>query len=149
MNDMTQEREIQEQCRAFVEREVLVRQNEAVECMGARDECFFFEQVENCEAYKCPHCGEGLPQEMPAPSSEHEEQGHFFTCPHCSEPFNDPESEYQEVYEWWAVTDYLGEKLADKGQPIYRGQDCIIWGRCCTGQAILLDGVIREIVSEL
>ena len=54
-----------------------------------------------------------------------------------------------EVYEWWAVSDFFARDLEAKGEVIYRGGDCPIWGRCATGQAIALDGVIQTLALEL
>lgn len=54
--------------------------------------------------------------------------------------------EAKEIYEYWIVSNWLIEKLADKGEAIIRHEN--IWCRTTTGQAILLDSVIREIVTE-
>lgn len=56
-----------------------------------------------------------------------------------------------EVYEHWVVSRFLAQKLESFGEKVI--QDILgvgpIWCRCTTGQAILLDGVINEICSEL
>jgi len=57
------------------------------------------------------------------------------------------ESEMQEVYQWFSVSEYLANKLSEKGEPIIRDEN--IWGRCTFGQAILLDHVITEICAEM
>ena len=54
----------------------------------------------------------------------------------------------QEVFEWWRVTSYLYEKLGNKGEVVLEGPNGYYWGRCCTGQAILLDGVISQICAD-
>ncbi len=59
----------------------------------------------------------------------------------------DLESEPQEVFEWWLVSDFLARKLEAKGEVIIDGES--IWGRTTTGQAILLDHVISEICSDM
>lgn len=59
------------------------------------------------------------------------------------------ETEAQEIFEWWAVSSYLYEQLKAKGQPVVDAGSCYIWGRCTTGQAILLDHVISEICAEM
>ena len=56
------------------------------------------------------------------------------------------DSEMQEIFTWYAVSDFLARKLKDRGEPIL---DDSYWGRCCFGQAILLDGVITEICAEM
>lgn len=75
-------------------------------------------------------------------------------CPECGEP-NEPtdveshESDYEEAYEHWVVSDWLARKLAEKGEMILRGfMGLTIWGRTCTGQAIKLDSVICAIYDE-
>jgi hypothetical protein len=59
----------------------------------------------------------------------------------------DLESETKDVYEWWQVSTYLAEKLRKLGHPVITGDD--IWGRCTTGQAILLDHTITIICAEM
>lgn len=49
------------------------------------------------------------------------------------------ESQPQEVYEWWLVTDWLGENLKELGEPILDSEYGTWWGRTCTGQAISID----------
>jgi hypothetical protein len=61
---------------------------------------------------------------------------------------NDLESEPQEVFEWWAVSEYLYSKLKGKGEVVADAGSCYVWGRTTTGQAILLDGVISEICDD-
>lgn len=63
------------------------------------------------------------------------------------------ELEYQqerprEVFEWWRVTGYLYEKLRENGEVVLEGPNGYYWGRCCRGQAILLDWVISEICAD-
>ena len=54
-----------------------------------------------------------------------------------------------EVYEWWAVSSWLADKLRARGEIVIDYGCPTVWGRQTTGQAILLDGVIREIAVEL
>ena len=61
----------------------------------------------------------------------------------------DGEEDYIEIYEYWAVSGWLAERLQSKGERV----DCdfhglCVWGRTTTGQAISMDGVIRELVQE-
>jgi len=55
---------------------------------------------------------------------------------------------YPEVYEFWAISKWLSEKLEEKGEIIFEMLDFIVWGRQTTGQAILMDNVIEEIVKD-
>jgi hypothetical protein len=67
----------------------------------------------------------------------------------CENYKEDPESgDYPEIFEYWSVTDWLGEKLKQKGEIVFKYLDFTVWGRQCTGQAIFLDPVIQEIAIE-
>ena len=59
------------------------------------------------------------------------------------------EEQMTEVYEWWAVSSYLYDKLKENGQVVCDAGSCYIWGRATTGQAILLDGVISRICDGM
>ena len=52
-----------------------------------------------------------------------------------------------EIFEWWAVSDWLAAKLIEVGECVIEGNS--IWGRSTTGQAILLDGVITRICADM
>lgn len=53
-----------------------------------------------------------------------------------------------EVYEYWAISDWLYNKLKDRGQIVIDAYPQI-WGRQTTGQAIVLDDVIRSIAKDI
>jgi hypothetical protein len=59
------------------------------------------------------------------------------------------QEEPREIYEWYAVSSWLGEKLEEKGCVVFQHGLTTIWGRETTGQAILLDSVISEICKDL
>lgn len=61
----------------------------------------------------------------------------------------DDYEETQEAYEHWIIDEWLGEKLEAKGELIGDFFGLTIWGRTCSGQAILLDWVISEICNDL
>lgn len=64
----------------------------------------------------------------------------------CSVDGIDADDYRREPYEHWIVDWWLARKLQERGEivvELYRGVH--VWGRCTTGQAILLDGVIRDI----
>ena len=65
----------------------------------------------------------------------------------CFENNLDPE--YIEAYEHWLVTNWLAEKLEAHGEMVGDILGLTIWGRTCTGQAILLDYVISKICEDL
>lgn len=56
-----------------------------------------------------------------------------------------------EIYEYWLVSNYLGEKLEARGESVVETDffHQPIWGRATTGQAIRMDGVIKAIALEL
>lgn len=62
---------------------------------------------------------------------------------------NDLESEPQEIFEWWAVSEFLYRKLKENGYCVVDAGSCYVWGRTCTGQAILLDHVITLICADM
>jgi len=59
------------------------------------------------------------------------------------------EAPYKEPYEFWIVTEYLGEKLKEEGEIVEEFFGFTIWGRCTTGQAISIDGVIFRIARKM
>lgn len=54
-----------------------------------------------------------------------------------------------EIYEYWLISEYLAEKLREHGEAVFEYYGLTVWGRTTTGQAILLDGVIRKIAREM
>jgi len=62
---------------------------------------------------------------------------------------NDIQPHTNEAYEHWIVSDQLARELEERGEIVARDfMGMTIWGRCTTGQAILLDWVIRDIVEK-
>ena len=66
-------------------------------------------------------------------------------CPQCFEDNQQP----QEIFEWWLVSPWLGRKLLIEGEPVIDNEYGVWWGRCTTGQAIVLDFVIEQIYDDL
>ena len=54
-----------------------------------------------------------------------------------------------EALEFWAVSRWFAEKLAEKGEAVGELFGLNIWGRATSGQAILLDSVIEEIGRDM
>lgn len=109
------------------------------------------ETGEEIEGYVCPVCGE-----------VHEDieeaveccGGHttVYVCENCGTVFSDiDELNYgaPDVFEWWAVSCWFGEKLKDKGEIVIESYGKSYWGRTCTGQSICLDSVIADIASDM
>lgn len=57
--------------------------------------------------------------------------------------------EPQEVLEWWLVTGWLCQKLREAGEPVLDNNWGFWWGRTCSGQAILADGVLQRIALTI
>ncbi len=57
--------------------------------------------------------------------------------------------ETQEIFEWWRVSEFLADQLSSLGQPILRNCYGTWWGRCATGQAIILDGTIQQVIQSI
>ena len=55
----------------------------------------------------------------------------------------------QEVFEWWLVSDWLAEELDALGCPLIRNGYGNWWGRTCTGQAILMDGTLQDAARRI
>ena len=119
-----------------------------------------YDEWDNMYAVTCPECGgvntiihNETPDEndnIPADCDPDEyATEHPYQCK-CGARFEEePESEPQEIYEYWIVSSWLGEKLRQAGEPVLeRSCSGWIWGRTCTGQAIYLDSVIRDIARS-
>lgn len=65
----------------------------------------------------------------------------------CDKFYLDPYT--NEVYEHWIVSNWLADKLEERGQITGDLLGLTIWGRCATGQSIALDHVIQQIAAEL
>jgi len=77
-----------------------------------------------------------------------------YKCRECGKIYNKDEYDnlntiIPEIYEWWAVSSWFGEKLRERGQPVIDAWGKAYWGRTCTGQAISLDGCIIGIAKEM
>jgi len=52
-----------------------------------------------------------------------------------------------EICEFWSVSDWLYDRLKEKGEIVFECLDFKVWGRKTTGQAIALDSVIQDIAK--
>lgn len=68
---------------------------------------------------------------------------------YSEEEYNNLDSHYPEIFEWWAVTSWFGEKLKAAGQPVIECWGKSYWGRTTTGQAIHCDGCIHKIAEDM
>mgnify|MGYP003648398895 CR=1 FL=1 len=54
-----------------------------------------------------------------------------------------------EIYEWWAVTDWLAQKLNAINEPVLSNAYGHWWGRTCSGQAMIMDGTLQQIAAAI
>ena len=147
----------------FVEREVMACISDMAEHLFSYegDKYANWNEWENLYVTRCPECGETVDEweEVEAEDVENPDEytdnngefyGEGYKCPHCGAILEDePETEPQEIYEYWIVTPWLGKKLRDKGEPVLERWGGWIWGRTGAGQAILLDSVISSICHDM
>lgn len=68
----------------------------------------------------------------------------------CSEECLDYDDYRREVFEHWAVSNWLAGKLEEQGETVDRDfAGLTVWARTTTGQAIYMDGVILQIAANL
>lgn len=103
----------------------------------------YVQTCEECKGTGFELCSEG---ECDNPDCECSLEGDDWSvtdkiCNEC----NDGETKI-EIFEWWAVSRGLAQALADKGEVVLAGE---VWGRQTTGQAISIDWVIEDIVTDI
>ncbi len=123
-------------------------------------ECGDSAGFEDITAYKCGNCDE-IFEEKPVTCSCYDEDDDepyedlfeeidAYKCENCGhivEDKDDLDNENAEIFEWYIVSSFLCGKLEEHGEPVISDED--IWGRTCTGQSIMLDGVITRICYEM
>jgi hypothetical protein len=57
--------------------------------------------------------------------------------------------EQQKIHEWKHVSNWLHDRLREKGAPVWNDGQVYVWGRTSTGHAILFDDVISEICNDM
>ena len=102
------------------------------------------------EAWICPFCDDEYESEEEAKDCSCHYGETLYKCAGCGKYVleSDANEEANEAYEWWFVTDWFAEKLAEHGEMVIRGWHNV-WGRGCSGQAILLDWVVGKIAEEM
>ena len=53
-----------------------------------------------------------------------------------------------EILEWYLVDSWLARHLAGIGECVLRAYGCEWWGRRCSGQRIIYDGVLQKIAQQ-
>lgn len=70
-------------------------------------------------------------------------------CNKC-ECDGDPYADYFDPLEFYMVSEWLGNRLAEQGEVVFWPNDYQpMWARQTSGQAIFLDGVIEKIAKEI
>ena len=142
----------QDICGKLVNREVFCCMTSEMEYIlqhsyNESDPLYSWDEVYDCcVARRCGECGE---EDW---FDEDDEGNHI--CKGCGHKYSEEEYEEldvadPEIYEWWAVSNWFGEKLREHGEVVLDGWNKQIWGRQCSGQAILLDWVIEKIAYDM
>lgn len=110
-----------------------------------------------CESKDCEEKGEEYQhtyEEEEFSADDVELDDYKDDCPCCGVE-HEPESVetlddgHHEALEFWLVSDWLGRRLKEQGEMVEMDiYGMTVWGRCTSGQAILLDGVICRIFDE-
>ena len=105
------------------------------------------------EGYICPVCGLVYHTIQEARDCCGEDEV-VYKCDSCGKVFNEDEydrldTRYEEVFEWWAVSRWFGEKLEEQGCVVIESWGKSYWGRQTTGQAISLDGCVINIAKNM
>lgn len=147
--------EYQNKVRDFVSREVIYNVSSLISELGNQEALYRDELLPVCSQDNWKDTAiedfiNGTPDQKGKPFTVddfHSLHGEEYR-EYCEERDIDPQT--TEAYEHWIVTDYLADKLEAKGEMVLRDfLGMTIWGRTCSGQAILLDSVICDIYDEL
>lgn len=143
------ESELQDKVGKFVCREVIQCVSNLIYTLGKTEGLHLYDAF--------PHLYKGAPTygvsscNSCGNSWESEPLGGLTPCPECNKRDCDFEpTEYADICEHFIVSNWLADKLADKEEAIEKDfYGLNIWGRSCSGQAIRVDDVIRDIWKEL
>lgn len=71
-------------------------------------------------------------------------------CSGCRDHNGCDNMEMKEVFEWYAVSTWLGEELAKRGAVVLDNYYGVWYGRECTGQSMYMDNdVLKAIAKEI
>lgn len=103
-------------------------------------------------AYTCPICG--MEYDTLQEARECCQYNSARRCKNCGKvydeySFDELDTITPEVNEWYAVSDWLGEKLGQYGEIVIDAWGKSYWGRQCTGQSVICDSVIEQIAYDL
>lgn len=108
-----------------------------------------WEEVENIYNYVCPECGDVV-SDLDEVAEEDSEGNTVFICNNCGNTTEDEwDQELAEVFEWWMVSNFLARELKKRGEVILTWGSGKYWGRCTTGQSIMMDYIICKIAEDM
>lgn len=147
--------EIDQRAARLVRNEVLACQTSLVDHLLSRSDDpeahLSWDDAANLTRPVCPCCAEATLIDEDAsgePLKDSDGVPYDYRCTSCGEFFDDPEHEPQDVLEWWLVSSYLATELEERGETIASDGASHWWGRTCSGQAIVLDGIMQRIAGE-
>ena len=99
--------------------------------------------------YLCPICGSWF--ETAQEAKECCGLFDIYKCHECGavHDADDVGSKQEDIYEWWAVSRWFGEKLQRQGCVVIEAYGKSYWGRTTTGQSISLDGCVVNIAKGM
>lgn len=136
----------------LIDREVLACQSALIDSVLQAEGALsmpMLDDATNLYQNRCPDCGEVTRE---ATEDDQDEDGDAtpwdHVCTSCTWQGDHPDNEPQEVMEWWLVSRWLAGQLEERGEVTLSDGQSHWWGRCCSGQAILLDGIMQTIIVE-
>jgi len=92
----------------------------------------------------CPGCKTD-PGQIPDPDADEDEGRHGYLT-ELRDVIRD-HADAAEVYEWWRVSPWLCARLRAVGEVVIDNNYGEWWGRCTTGQGLIMDGVLQRVAA--
>ncbi len=128
----------------MIQQDVLACQTGLVEdCL--KSNLMEWENVENLYEQVCPECGE---EPTKHDGGTELEDAWSCECGWHSGEGGEPDSNPREVLEWWLVSSFLAPHLTSMGEVTLTDGQSNWWGRCCSGQSMVLDGLFQALCAE-
>lgn len=130
----------------LVNKGIIMRATDIVEYILEKsyedDTPFSWENAENGFRKVCPQCCGDL---------EKLDNSSDYKCLECEAISTEDVLEETSwiIYEWYFVTDWFANKLKKHGEIVIDNGLYNIWGRCNSGQSVILDYVIEKIGKDM
>lgn len=103
--------------------------------------------------YKCPICG-AVYKTIDDAKNCCGQDSIVYKCNNCDTvineaDYNELDTDVPEIFEWWAVSKWFGEKLKEQGCVVFDSYGKSYWGRETTGQSIALDSCVENIAKQM